>query len=149
MGDDRPATGNGTPVDDEIHTAYELAERNLDRAEKDRQAAKLAHELALTKYLAEPPIKPLYDRILILCDPEKDRVGSIVMADAHKEKPLIGTVIAVGQGRIMDDGSEKPLAIMPGDRVVYGHYSGLDIPKLLELGEGLKVLREDEVLGRL
>ena len=90
-------------------------------------------------------LKPLADRIVIkrLEAQEKTKSG-LVLPDSAKEKPQEGKVIAVGTGRLLDDGTVKSLEIKSGDRVLYGKYSGTEVS--LE-GEEYLILREEDVLA--
>ncbi len=90
-------------------------------------------------------LKPLADRIVVrpLEAQEKTKSG-LVLPDSAKEKPQEAKVIAVGTGRLLDDGSVKSLEIKNGDRVLYGKYSGTEVS--LE-GEDYLILREDDVLA--
>ena len=72
--------------------------------------------------------------------------GGIIIPDSAKEKPIEGEVIAVGNGKVLDDGSTRNLEVKVGDKVLFGKYSGTDIK--LD-GEEHMILREDEVLGVL
>jgi chaperonin GroES len=96
-------------------------------------------------------IEPLYDRIIVQQDPERETIGNtgLVAAEQHREKPLLGTVVAIGNGRLLDNGQTVPLRIGVNDRVVFGRHSGLNLPKDLGLGEDLLMMREDEVIGVL
>ncbi len=90
-------------------------------------------------------IKPLYDRLVVkrLAEEEKT-AGGIIIPDAAKEKPAEGEVLAVGSGKLLDDGKIRSLDVKVGDRVLFGKYSGSEV-KL----DGVEhiILREDEVLG--
>jgi chaperonin GroES len=90
-------------------------------------------------------IRPLHDRIVVKRIEEKETVlGGIIIPDTAKEKPQEGEVIAVGQGKRLDDGKLCPLDVKTGDRILFGKYSGSEIK--LD-GEELLIIREDEVLG--
>ena len=90
-------------------------------------------------------VKPLHDHILIKRVEAKETVkGGIIIPDTAKEKPMEGTVIAVGSGRVSDDGKVQPLSVKPGERVLVGKYSGTEIK--IE-GEDHVILKEDDVLG--
>ena len=90
-------------------------------------------------------IRPLHDRIVVKRIEEKETVlGGIIIPDTAKEKPQEGEVMAVGQGKRLDDGKLCPLDVKVGDRILIGKYSGSEIK--LE-GEELVIIREDEVLG--
>ena len=90
-------------------------------------------------------LKPLWDRIVVrpLEASEKTKSG-LVLPDTAKEKPQEGKVLAVGNGRLLDDGAVKSLEIKNGDRVLYGKYSGTEVS--LE-GEDYLILREEDVLA--
>ena len=90
-------------------------------------------------------IKPLGDRIVVRpLDPQEKTKSGIVLPDTAKEKPQEGKVIAVGTGRLLDDGAIKALEIKNGDRVLYGKYAGTEVS--LEGAEVL-ILREEDVLA--
>jgi len=92
-------------------------------------------------------IRPLYDRIVVKrLDEQEQKVGSIIVPDSAKEKPQEGEVVAVGKGKRGEDGKLIPLELQPGDRILFGKYSGSDIK--LD-GEEYLIMREDEVLGVL
>lgn len=93
--------------------------------------------------------EPIYDRLLVQQDAEKETIGSgvLVAAEDHREKPLLGTIVACGSGRLMDTGEVVPLKVKVGDRVLFGRHGGLDVPEDAGLGERIKVMREDEVLA--
>jgi len=90
-------------------------------------------------------IRPLQDRLVVkrLAEEEKTK-GGIIIPDTAKEKPIEGEVIAVGNGKYLDDGKQHPLDVKKGDRVLFGKYSGTEIK--IDGVEHL-ILREDEVLG--
>ena len=92
-------------------------------------------------------VRPMFDRILIQRNEEPTRTKSgLFLPEAAKEKPSEGTVLAVGQGRVSDDGKVTPLAVKVGDKVLFEKYSGTEIK--ID-GEERIILREDEVLGIL
>ncbi len=92
-------------------------------------------------------IRPLHDRIFIKRIEEQETVrGGIVIPDTAKEKPQQGEVIAVGNGKLLENGQRVPLDVKAGDRILFGKYSGSEIK--LD-GEEYLILREDEVLGIL
>lgn len=90
-------------------------------------------------------IRPLQDRLVVkrLAEEEKTK-GGIIIPDSAKEKPVEGEVIAVGNGKVTEEGKLRPLDVKSGDRVLFGKYSGTEIK--IEGVEHL-ILREDEVLG--
>ncbi len=90
-------------------------------------------------------VKPLYDRVLVKrVDPEEKVKGGIIIPDTAKEKPLEGKVVAIGAGRLDDDGKRIPLEVKVGDRVLIGKYAGTEI-KIDEVEH--VIIREDEILG--
>ena len=90
-------------------------------------------------------IRPLQDRILVKrIDEEEKSKGGIIIPDTAKEKPQEGKVIAVGKGKIDDDGKVHPLDVKKGDRVLFSKYSGTEVN--IEGDEHL-IIREDDVLG--
>jgi chaperonin GroES len=92
-------------------------------------------------------VRPLHDRILVKRIEEKETLkGGIIIPDTAKEKPQEGLVVAVGNGKILDNGTKVNLDVKEGDHILFGKYSGSDIK--IE-GEEYLILREDEVLGIL
>jgi chaperonin GroES len=90
-------------------------------------------------------LKPLSDRIILQAiDAEETTAGGIVLPDTAKEKPQQGEVVAVGPGKVLDNGRVAPMDVKVGDRVYYGKYSGTEV-KLN--GSEYVVLRQDDVLG--
>lgn len=90
-------------------------------------------------------LKPLQDRLLVQrVEEEKTTKGGIIIPDTAKEKPAEGKVVAVGDGKVADDGKRIPLAIKKGDRILFGKYSGTEVK--IE-GEDYLIMREDDVLG--
>src|SRR6188474_3958664 len=90
-------------------------------------------------------IRPLQDRILIKRVKEEEKTkGGIIIPDTAKEKPIEGEVIAVGNGKVLEDGKVRPLDIKKGDRVLFGKYAGTEVK--IE-GEDHLILREEDVLG--
>jgi chaperonin GroES len=90
-------------------------------------------------------IRPLYDRILVKRVEEKEtRRGGIIIPDTAKEKPMEAEVVAVGKGKINEDGKQLPLDVKKGDRILIGKYAGTEI-KIDE--EEHLILREEEVLA--
>ena len=91
-------------------------------------------------------ITPIKDNIVVkrLEEDDEKKVGSIIIPDTAKEKPMTAKVIAIGSGRLLKDGKKLPLEVKVGDKVLVGKYSGSEI-KLDETD--YVILREDEVLG--
>ena len=93
-------------------------------------------------------IRPLYDRVVVRrveAEAEKTH-GGLYIPDSAKEKPQEGEVVSVGKGKRLEDGKIVPLDVQPGDRILFGKYSGSEIK--ID-GEELMIMREDEVLGIL
>jgi chaperonin GroES len=89
-------------------------------------------------------IRPLHDRVLIKrVEEEQKTKGGIIIPDTAKEKPAEGKVIAVGTGRIQDDGKVRALDVKKGDRVLFGKYSGTEVKVD---GDELIIMREDDIL---
>jgi chaperonin GroES len=90
-------------------------------------------------------LRPLHDRILVrrLEEAEQKR-GGIIIPDTAKEKPQQATILAVGTGRVSDDGKVQPLDVKAGDKVVFGKYAGTEVK--ID-GEELLIIREDDVPG--
>lgn len=90
-------------------------------------------------------LRPLHDRILVKRIEEKEQVrGGIIIPDTAKEKPQEGEVVAVGNGKVLDNGTRLEMAVKAGDRVLFGKYSGTEVKVD---GEDYLIMREDEVLG--
>jgi chaperonin GroES len=90
-------------------------------------------------------LRPLGDRILVKRVKEEERTkGGIIIPDTAKEKPQEGKIVAVGKGKYSDDGKLIPIEVKPGDKILFGKYSGSEFK--LE-GEDLLILREDDILG--
>ncbi|MBU1207543.1 MAG: co-chaperone GroES [Proteobacteria bacterium] len=90
-------------------------------------------------------IRPLQDRVIVKRVEEEDKTkGGIIIPDSAKEKPMEGKVIAVGKGKVLEDGKIHPLDVKVGDRVLFGKYSGTEV-KIDE--EEHLIMREDDILG--
>jgi chaperonin GroES len=90
-------------------------------------------------------IRPLQDRIIVKRVAEEEKTkGGIIIPDTAKEKPLEGKVIAVGNGRVLEDGKVRPLDVKAGDRVLFGKYAGTEVK--ID-GEEHVILKEDDVVG--
>ncbi|MEJ5299735.1 MAG: co-chaperone GroES [Thermodesulforhabdaceae bacterium] len=90
-------------------------------------------------------LRPLNDRIVVKrIEEEQKTAGGIIIPDTAKEKPIRGEVIAVGGGKLLEDGSRKPLDVKVGDRVLFSKYAGTEV----KVGtEELLIMREDDVLA--
>jgi chaperonin GroES len=92
-------------------------------------------------------VRPLHDRILVLrLDAETKTAGGIIIPDSAKEKPQEAKVIAVGAGKVGDDGKRQPMSVKAGDRVLFGKYSGSEVK--ID-GEEHLIIREEDVLAIL
>jgi chaperonin GroES len=90
-------------------------------------------------------IRPLQDRVIIKrMEEERTSAGGIVIPDSAAEKPIKGKVIAVGPGKILDNGDKRPVDLKVGDTVLFGKYSGTEV-KIND--EELLVMREDDIMG--
>jgi len=92
-------------------------------------------------------VRPLRDRVLVRrLEEEEQKVGGIIVPDTAKEKPQQAEVVAVGSGRILENGTRVPLTLKAGDKVLVGKWSGTDVK--ID-GEEYLILKEDEILGIL
>jgi chaperonin GroES len=90
-------------------------------------------------------IRPLHDRILVKRIEEEEKTsGGIIIPDTAKEKPMEGRVVAVGKGKVSEDGKVTPLDVKKGDRILFGKYAGTEVK--IEGKEHL-IMREEDVLG--
>lgn len=90
-------------------------------------------------------IRPLQDRIVVKRLEEEEKTkGGIIIPDTAKEKPIEGKVIAVGNGKLLENGTRVPLEVKVGDRILFGKYAGTEV-KIG--GEDRLIMREDDVLG--
>ena len=90
-------------------------------------------------------IRPLHDRIIVeRLEEETTTAGGIIIPDSAKEKPQEGKVVAVGKGKVTEDGKVLPLDVKVGDKVLFGKYAGTEIK--IE-GKEFMMMREDDILG--
>lgn len=94
------------------------------------------------------PITPLYDRVLVkrLEDSEETTSGGLYIPDTAKEKPQEGEVVAVGQGKVLDNGQIQKPVVAAGDKILFGKYSGNEINYE---GQEYLIMREDDILAKL
>lgn len=105
-----------------------------------KAATKETKELKVT-------LKPLDDRVVVQpLEEEETTPGGIVLPDTAKEKPQRGRVIAVGPGKLLDNGERAPMSVAVGDEVIYGKYAGTDVEVD---GVELKILREADILAKI
>lgn len=90
-------------------------------------------------------IRPLHDRVIVRrMEEERTSAGGIVIPDSAAEKPIQGEVVAVGNGKVLENGEVRPLEVKVGDKVLFSKYGGTEIK--IE-GEDLLVMREDDITG--
>jgi chaperonin GroES len=90
-------------------------------------------------------IRPLHDRVVIRrMEEERKSAGGILIPDNAAEKPVQGEVVAVGNGKLLDNGELRPLDVKVGDKVLFGKYSGTEV-KIA--GDELLVMREEDIMG--
>ncbi|MEX0818617.1 MAG: co-chaperone GroES [Pirellulaceae bacterium] len=97
--------------------------------------------------MAKMKIRPLDDRVVVEpVEAEETTAGGIVLPDSAKERPQRGKVVAVGPGRMLDNGERGELSVTVGDEVIYGKYGGTDV----EInGDDVKILRESDILAKV
>ena len=90
-------------------------------------------------------IRPLHDRVIVKrLEEERTSAGGIIIPDTATEKPIQGKVVAVGKGKILDDGSVRQLDVKVGDKILFGKYGGTEVKVD---GEDLVVMREEDVMA--
>ncbi|MBN2032841.1 MAG: co-chaperone GroES [Deltaproteobacteria bacterium] len=90
-------------------------------------------------------VRPLHDRVIVERVKEEEKTkGGIIIPDTAKEKPVEGKVLAVGAGKVLDDGKRAPLQVKAGDRVLFGKYAGTEIK--IE-GKDQLIMREDDIIA--
>lgn len=90
-------------------------------------------------------IRPLHDRVIVKrLEEERTSPGGIVIPDSAAEKPVQGKIMAVGKGKILEDGTVRPLDVKVGDRILFGKYSGTEVK--ID-GDELVVMREEDVMA--
>ena len=90
-------------------------------------------------------IRPLHDRVIVKrMEEERMSAGGIVIPDSATEKPIKGEVVAAGTGKILEDGKVRPLDVKPGDKILFGKYSGTEVK--ID-GQEVLVMREEDIMG--
>ena len=90
-------------------------------------------------------IRPLHDRVVVKrVEEEQTTEGGLYIPDTAKEKPIQGDVVAVGDGKILDNGEKRPMAVKEGDRVIFAKYAGTEVEAG---GDTVLVMREDDIMG--
>ncbi len=90
-------------------------------------------------------IRPLHDRVIVKrLDEDRKSPGGIVIPDTAAEKPVQGKIVAVGKGKILEDGQVRPLDVKVGDTILFGKYSGTEVKVD---GDDLLVMREEDVMA--
>jgi chaperonin GroES len=93
------------------------------------------------------PIRPLYDRILVKrLEEEEQQIGGIIIPDTAKEKPQEGEVVAVGAGRILENGERQAPDVKVGDKILFGKYAGTEVKYE---DEEYLIMREDDILAKV
>lgn len=95
--------------------------------------------------MADFKIQPLQDRVIVKpAEAEEKTKGGIILPDTAKEKPIEGTIVAVGNGKVTDDGKEVKMSVKVGDKVLYGKYSGTEVTV-----DGVEylIMRESDIFG--
>lgn len=92
-------------------------------------------------------IRPLHDRVIVRrLEEERKSAGGIVIPDSATEKPVQGEIMAVGKGKILENGNVRPMELKKGDKVLFGKFSGTEVK--IE-GQEVLVLREEDIMGVL
>ncbi|MBM4078904.1 MAG: co-chaperone GroES [Planctomycetes bacterium] len=92
-------------------------------------------------------VRPLDDRVLVeALESEEKTEGGIVLPDTAKEKPSKGKVVAVGVGRLLDDGTRAPMSVKKGDQILFGKYAGTEVK--VE-GKDLLIMKESDILAKI
>ncbi|NQU16332.1 MAG: co-chaperone GroES [Desulfobacteraceae bacterium] len=92
-------------------------------------------------------VKPLHDRVIVKRVEEEEKTkGGIIIPDTAKEKPVEGKIVAVGDGKVQEDGTKTPLEVKAGDRVLFGKYAGTEIQ--ID-GEEHLIMKEDDIIAIL
>jgi chaperonin GroES len=90
-------------------------------------------------------VRPLHDRVIVKRVEEEEKTkGGIIIPDTAKEKPIEGKVVAVGKGKVMENGNQQPLEVKKGDKILFGKYAGTEIN--IEGDEHL-IMREDDIIA--
>jgi chaperonin GroES len=90
-------------------------------------------------------IRPLHDRVIVKrLEEEKTSAGGIIIPDSAAEKPIQGKIVAVGKGKILENGEVRPLDVKVGDKILFGKYGGTEVKVD---GEDLLVMREEDVMA--
>jgi chaperonin GroES len=90
-------------------------------------------------------IRPLHDRVIVKrIEEEETTKGGIIIPDTAKEKPIEGKVVAVGEGKLLENGKKQPLEVKKGDKILFGKYAGTDIK--IE-GEEHLIMREEDIIA--
>ena len=132
--------------------AKKARKAKLVKTTKTAKTAKLAKTIKTAKKAKTAKLIPLGDRILVKqVRQDEVRASGLVIPDTAREKPQMGEVLAVGPGRLDDNGKRMPMDVKAGDRVLYAKYTGQDVPRgvLGAEDEEFLVLKESDILARL
>lgn len=117
----------------------------LCNAKKSELTLKIIGDNQKNQEKTSMKIRPLHDRVVVRrMEEERTTAGGIVIPDSATEKPMRGEVIAVGAGKVLDNGDVRALAVKIGDIVLFGKYSGTEVKVA---GQELVVMREDDIMG--
>jgi chaperonin GroES len=107
----------------------------------------MARTITIAPATSRTTLRPLHDRVLVeRLEEPANRPGRIVIPDSAREKPHEGRVIAVGSGRVSDDGRRVPMAVKAGDRILFGRYAGSEVTVD---GQEYLIMKEEDVFGVL
>jgi chaperonin GroES len=99
----------------------------------------------ITEEIVKMKIRPLHDRVIVKRIEEEEKTkGGIIIPDTAKEKPSEGKVVAVGKGKLLENGKVQPLEVKKGDKILFGKYAGTDVK--IEGAEHL-IMREDDIIA--
>jgi chaperonin GroES len=99
----------------------------------------------ITEEIVKMKIRPLHDRVIVKRIEEEEKTkGGIIIPDTAKEKPSEGKVVAVGKGKLLENGTVQPLEVKKGDKILFGKYAGTDVK--IEGAEHL-IMREDDIIA--
>ena len=105
----------------------------------------MATKTSTTSNKKSGSIRPLGDRVLVKrAEAEERTAGGILLPETAKDKPKEGTVVAIGEGKQLDDGSRSTFAVKPGDRILFSAYAGTEVKYM---GDEYLIMREEDILG--
>ena len=130
-----------------MESLYALAEGEARELAPETSPARETSTEMVTPRSYRMKIRPLQDRVIVRREKEEEKTkGGLFIPDTAKEKPVLAIVLAVGNGKILEDGTVRPLDVRVGDRVLFGKYTGNEVK--ID-GEDALILRQDDILGVL